>query len=427
MKRRLFVVLCIMILTVAVAMPAMAGSVALSVNGDPVKSAVMSLDNGVAMISVEDYARLAGVDVKYPGPDKLVLGEDGKNLTMTIGQTTALLGDKNVTLPRNPVKSGDTVMIPLRFVAGAFGYDVQWDDKQWQVSLTRTETRDGMTPEELLAKSTQACQKFNTYAMEGTMEFDMNLASGGPDKENMPMKLTSQIYSQYQNEPFGVYMKQTIKPGNNELMPGDMVMETYMTPEKMYMKLPQQEWMVQDMPFPAEFWKQQQDIQSDPIKAVAQMKEFGLLVNFGNDTTVNGQDYYVINATMDMEKLMQGYQKIMNQVVQSLPAEEKETGSAEEMQAFMQKMLEKMVLDCYYTTYINKETLISDLVKFNINMELAMELPAGAKTAGENENPAMQNINMSMKSRGEFLIKDCGMPFTAPDVSKAKASAETGK
>jgi len=427
-KNKLLVILGMLVFSVLIAaVPAMAGNVTLNVNDDSVKSAGLFLDNGVTMISVEEYARIAGADVKYPEPDKLVIGEDGKTLTMTIGQSTALLGDKNVTLPRCPVKSGDKTMIPLRFVAGSFGYDVQWDGKQWQVSLTRKETRDSMTPGDLLAKSAQTCQEFNTYAMEGTMDFDMNLSPSPDGPIKMPMKLISKMYSQYQNDPFSVYMKTNLNPENKELMPESMVIETYMTQDKMYMKLAQQEWVAQDMPFSPEFWKQQQDIQSDPIKAVAQMKEFGILLNFGNDETVNGHDYYVINATMDKDKFIQGYQKIMNQIMPNLPAEEKEAGSAQEMQASMKKMLEQMVMDCYYTTYINKETLVSDIVKFNLKMNITMDIPETDNSGKVNNEQAMQKMNMAINSQGEFYIKDCGKPFAAPDVSKATAAPDFSK
>jgi hypothetical protein len=427
MKNKFLVTLCTLVLSVLVlAIPASANNVALKVNDDPVKSAELFVDSGVAMISVEDFARIAGADVNYSEPDKLVIGEDGKTLSLTVGKSTALLEDKNVTLPCAPVKTGGVVMIPLRFVAVAFGYDVQWDGKQWLVSLTRKEIRDNMTPEDLLVKSSQACQEFNTYAMEGSIDYDMNFSQAGADEEKMPAKFSSQIYSQYQNKPFAVYMKQTINIDNKELMPGDTVIETYMTPEKMYMKLPQQEWTVQAMPFPAEFWKQQQDIQSDPIKAVAQMKEFGMLFNFANDENINGNDYYVINATMDMEKFMQGYQKIVSQIVQNLPAEGQEVGSVQEMQDLMQKMLENMVIDSYYTTYINKDTLVSDIVKFNMKINIIMDLPGVEESGGEQEKSSLHNINISINTLGDFYIKDCGKPFAAPDISKAKAAIEPG-
>ena len=57
---------------------------------------------------------------------------------------------------------------------------------------------------------------------------------------------------------------QYCRSGDRRKIP-EMVMETFMNQEKMYMKLPEQEdWLVQDLPFSPEFWKQQQDIQSDP-------------------------------------------------------------------------------------------------------------------------------------------------------------------
>ncbi len=418
MKGKLYFVLCVVILAMLLsALPAAAAGLSLSVNGAPAKTVKLELKSGVAMIPVDDYARLAGADIKYPGAEKLTIEEDGKCLEMAIGQTVAQLGGETLTAPRAPEKSGDHVMIPLRFVAGIFGYDVSWDGQQWIISLTRRETKDNMSPEELLAKSAKVCQEFNTYTMEGDMNIKMEAYADGKKNEEMPGGFTSSIYGQYQNDPFAVYAKQTIKAEAPDFPQGDTVVETYMTTENMYIKMPGQEWNELDMPFSPEFWKQQQDIQSDPIKVVAQMKEFGIIVNFGNNEKINNQEYYVVNATMDTEKFKQGYQKIMAQVVQNVPGETKGEVSEQEMQEFMQNLFNKMKFDCYYTSYINKDTLICDIAKFDMKMDYEFEFPGLEADKGDSAKPAARNIKMTVISRGDFNIKDCGKPFAAPDVS----------
>ncbi|GBF34297.1 antigen 332 [Desulfocucumis palustris] len=419
MKGKLYLALCVSILAMLLAaLPAAADGPGLSVNSDPVKMVKLELKNDIVMIAADDYARIAGADIKYPAEDKLTIEEDGKSLEMTIGQTAAQLAGQTLTAPGAPEKSGDRVLIPLRFVAGIFGYDVGWDDRQQLVSLARKEVRDGMSPEELLAKSTKACQEFNTYTMEGDLDIQMEAYADGKKNEEMPGGFTSSLYGQYQNDPFAVYMKQTIKPESPDFPLGETVVETYMTQENMYIKMPGQEWSKMDMPFSPEFFKQQQDIQSDPLKAVAQMKEFGITLNFGNNEKIDNQEYYVVNAAMDMDKFKESYRKIMEQVIQNVPGETESQDPGQEMQNFMQSMFEKMKFDCYYTSYINKNTLVCDIVKFDMKMNFDLDLPGQEAAEGDSAKPA-QKVEMVVTSRGDFNIRDCGEPFSAPDISGA--------
>jgi hypothetical protein len=272
----------------------------------------------------------------------------------------------------------------------------------------------------LLAKSTEASKAYNTYAMEGLFKIDMDVRADGEAVGEAPQNMTSKLTGQIQNEPFSVYMKQTIDsnivdPETGEKIP-EMVMETFMNQEKMYMKLPEQEdWLVQDLPFSPEFWKQQQDIQSDPLKAAELMKEMGIFLNYGNDVTVNDTDYYVVNATLDMDKFKEGYQQILQQVMQGM-SQDPASESPEDMQKQLMEVFENALIDYSYSVLINKETLISDIIYFDAQLQLTMEIP-------RDEEPDVsepQEFKMNMKMKGDFTITDLGGPFKAPVVSNAK-------
>ncbi|MFZ5643436.1 MAG: DUF6612 family protein [Bacillota bacterium] len=408
MKKSLFIILALMLLCTAASVPAMAEDVKVNVNSDSLNSTGMYITDGVTMAGLDDYIRFAGADYKWATPDTVVINEDGKELSLTIGQLTAILDGKEVKLPKAAVKNSGRVMIPLRFVSDAFGYNVAWNGSQYLVSLSRKETKDGMTPEELLAKAGQESQKVNTYTMSGSMDIDIDL-SAGEEGKMPPQKVKTDLTGQFQNNPLKVHMKQTIKP--EEKIPGmdNMAIETYMTENKMYMKMPGQEWTVMDMPFPADFIKQQQDIQSNPLKAVEQMKEMGMLCNYGNDITIDGQDYYVVNATLDMQKFREGIQKIAGEAMKSLPAGAS-GGDQAQAQKLMEEMFKNMEIDYFCTSYINKKTLISDLIKMDMKLKFDMSITADQKT---------EKISMSQNAKGEFRITDLGKPFAAPDVSKA--------
>ncbi|MDD4238567.1 MAG: copper amine oxidase N-terminal domain-containing protein [Desulfotomaculaceae bacterium] len=410
MRKSLFFVVMLALMTVVLVSPAFAaGEVQLQVNGDMVPSPILYLDNDVTMISADTYARLSGADFSEAGND-FTITENGNILSLTNGKNEAMLGDQAVELPRAPLKTDDVVYVPLRAVSSAFGFEVGWDTEKWLVSLVRDETRDGMTPFDLLAKSTAASQAYNTYSMDGTYDMDMEMMVDGKLVEDAPQNLATTLTGQIQNDPIQLYMIQKVNANEAGQIP-EMVIEMYMDGEKMFMKMPDQDWLAMDLPFSPEFWKEQQDIQSDPLKAISQMKEMGILVNYGNDTTVNGQDYYVVNASLDIDKFMENFQEMFQSAMQATSSGEAQENPAD-MQQQMQKIMENAQLDYFYKILINKETLISDIIKFNAKMDLTMENPEPDTT--QSGEQAAQEMSMKFDINGEFTIGGLGEPFKAP-------------
>lgn len=413
MKKNLVIVLTLIMILTLSAVPAMAEEVTINVNSDRLKSADNYITDGVTMIGLNDYLHFAGADVAWNG-DSFTITEDGKSLSMTVNQLTARLNGSEVQAPMAPARVAGGVVIPLRFVAGSFGYSVGWDGGQSLVTLSRKETKDGMSPEELLAKSSAECRKINTYTMQGAIDMNIKIDGGAEEMPGGTQKIKSDFYGQIQNDPLKAYIKQTLQPEAG--IPGlsGTTVETYMDDSKIYMKLPGQEkWTVMDMPFPADFIKQQQDIQSNPLKAVEQMKEIGMLCNFGNDVSRDGQEYYVVNAKLDMEKFMEGYQKIIGDVTKSLPAD---LNKGQDIQGVMQELLKNMKMDYYCTTYINKKTLLSDLVSFDMKLKFTID---PSKLGINDEKAESKAFSLQEDLAGEFKITDTGKPFVAPDVSAA--------
>ena len=152
-----------------------------------------------------------------------------------------------------------------------------------------------------------------------------------------------------------------------------------------------------------------------PLKAAELMKEMGIFLNYGNDVTVNDTDYYVVNATLDMDKFKEGYQQILQQVMQGM-SQDPASESPEDMQKQLMEVFENALIDYSYSVLINKETLISDIIYFDAQLQLTMEIP-------RDEEPDVsepQEFKMNMKMKGDFTITDLGGPFKAPVVSNAK-------
>lgn len=410
-KRIFLMVILALLVSVLVASPAVAYErFNLSVNGEAAGMFEVYGEKGVSMMPVNVFARIAGADVNTASGNDFSIEENGKVLAMTIGKREALLDGEAVTLPVAPVSIEGNVFVPLRFVCSSFGFKVEWDEQQGLISLNREETRDGFKPIDLLVKSTVAIQEVNTCSMEGKAGLNMEVFADGKRMSETPLYMDVQISGQMQNDPMEIYMKQAIVPAGPAEIPATTV-ETYMTREKMYMKFSEQGWTVQDMPFPPEFLEQQQN----PIMAARQMEEMGMFLNFGNDKTIDGADYYVVNATIDMNQLRQSLPDLMQQALQGLQPLD---GN---MQQNLQKILDNMKMDYYYTVYINKETMISDYIYFKAAIEMDMSNLGGmVESEGGEDGKLPGSLVIKMDMDGQFKIFDAGKPFSAPDVSDAQ-------
>jgi len=407
----------LLLVLLAVAAPASLAQepLLLKVNGDQVHDPQLVLTEGISFIPVETFARFSGAGLEWHSPEEFSLSRAGTSLRLTVGKNIAEVGSATVALPRPPFRTGETVFVPLRLVATMQGYDVNWEAASQTALLTRTETRDGMSPSELLVKSNQRIQAVNTYAMDGLMDMQMRMAADGQSLPEGPMNMKIALSGTVQYQPMQVHLLETISAAGIPTGPDAMQIELYMTEEKMYMKVPGQGWVVQPVPFPAEFWKQQQDIQSDPLKAMKQLEEMGILLNFGDDTQLNDQQYYVVNASLDKEKFQKVFADMFSQFTPGLSG----AGTVPDFSSIIQKLFEKAQMDYYYTVYINQSTLLSDQINFRLDLGLDIN-PADFEMNGSSQPDVPKNIGLDLKLNGKFAIKDIGRPFVAPDVSTAQ-------
>lgn len=415
MKKSMFLVVLAALLLALTTAPAFAAAQAhLLVNGDRVPAPVFVIEDGVTMVAAETYTGLAGADFSEAG-DTYTITENDATLSLTNGKYEAMLDGQAVALPRAPYRANGTVYIPLRAVASAFGFEVDWNAETLAVILNRNETRDGMNPSDLLVKATAASQAYNTYSMSGGFDLLMKLMADDKIVES-PVQMSMTLEGQIQENPMKLYVVETVLANEAAQVP-EMTIEMYMDEEKMYMKMPGQEWTALEQPFSAEFLQEQMSIQSDPLKAVEQMKEMGIILNFGNDRVVDGKNYYVVNACLDLEKFMGNFHGMIQQVMQPVPVDPAADATAEEVQEELQKLLANSKMDYSYTVFIDKETLISDVVEMDIMMELAMENPEVVED--ETGEPGPQTINMLFDMKGKFNISGLGEPFVEPEINAA--------
>lgn len=418
MQRKIFqTLLLICMILLLGAQPATASEVKIMLNGQPATFVNSYLERGITMISLNSFAKLSGAQIESLTANTLNISKNNINLALSLNETEAQLNGNTILLPTVPVKTAEEIFVPLRTLCNIFGYELKWDGATETIELTINETKDGMTPQELLVKTNQASQEIDTFSLDGSFTIDMEVTSGN-EKQVTMSGLKTTMLGQIQNQPLQVHLIQTMElptlPGQES---SQMITETYMTEEKIYFKVPGQAWAVQDMPISPELWQQQRNIQSSLLDALNQGNALGGILSFSDDVIVNDKEYYVLNSAMNMDNFREAYEQIWQLVMGSMTSP---SGDPEEFQQIVEQIMEGAKIDYYATTFINKQTFLCDLTKFDINLDLLIDLSQMANNEpAEVGTEIPETIQMKMKMKGEFEIKDVGEPFVAPDVKDA--------
>jgi hypothetical protein len=420
MKKKTLVFFTSMLLIVALAFPAAASNVQLQVNGEKFATDIY-VDSQFSMIALNDFVYLTGADVEWITEDEFAIKGNNQKVLMSVGIGEASLGDSALALPVVPVKTDKGTYVPLRATGNALGFAVDWDNAQRMVVLARDEVRDGITAVEMLAKSTAAQNEVNTYTLDGVADIAISVAdaSGEPIDAGIPTDfvMSMKISGQLQNAPFQAYLKTKV---DTDLVEVSLDSDTFITGDRIYTNTVETGWFYMETPMMQDLWRQQLALADDPIKLTGYLQDTHRLLVYGNDRSVGGKDYFVVNAIMDGEAVLEQSQDLLSQFVDvgMFPS-----GSDEEMAEAVElaeAMFKNMQLECKYTMLINKETYVSDFMEIDMTMELPINTAEFAPELGDEA----ETVIISMKMTGAFGIYGLNVPFKAPDVSGALSMAE---
>lgn len=404
----------VLILVLALGIPAFAGpAMMLDVNGEGMAGAELIVKHGTTLVSTDTLGQLTEVDVQME-------------------EQSVVVGEQKVSLSAEPVRDGQKTYVPLRFVAEKLGFQVNW--VPGQVSLIKEQLKADMTAMDVLVKSNEKTAEINTYAMSGSLIQNMAALLDG-EMEDFVLNVKSDISALIQSEPMQIYMTQkTSIPMEGTEMEEEIEMETYLDEEFMYMKMPgRDEWLKQPHFLPMEVLKEQQELNTDPLRAVEQMLEMGMAPIFDEDMTIDGKDYYVVKTAIDMSKVMESQEELLQQimgsvggVMDSIPPEEMETFSSL-FNIMMAEVLENGDFDYNYTMYIAQETLLPELLEYEMILKMDLDVFSLVKTISEamgEEIPAglltelPANVKLDIAQKAEFKMFDFGKEFVKPDLSK---------
>lgn len=99
------------------------------------------IENDRTLVPIRFISETLGYSVKWNNDSREVLIEDNTtNIKLKIGEKNATVNSKNVVLDVAPVIKQDRTFVPLRFVAENLSADVDWDNKNFKVIITKNKS-----------------------------------------------------------------------------------------------------------------------------------------------------------------------------------------------------------------------------------------------------------------------------------------------
>mgnify|MGYP002408339943 FL=1 len=407
--RKGLIVLSAFCLLFLMATPALA-DVNLNINGNSYQPRIQPrVEEGTTMVPVYVVGRILGVEIPADGQE-LIIEKNGQKLTLTLDNKEAGLNGKTIALPVAPSRENGEVMVPLRAVLDVFGAKIDWQEQSSTVLVDYQEQRQGMSVEEMMAKSSEALADYNTYKTKADMTQQMEVTNpeeaNKTEKVDMKMNLDMAV----QNDPVLVYGKTTVNMAvygedGNSLEPVNT--EILLNEEGMYVTMPEQGWVKMTIPGMDIKALMEQAGGQDPMASLKMLQDAGALMSFGNDQQKNGESYWIINVTMGPDSVSRLIQDVLKKV--PLPQTE-----VPELDQVIAQVFKNMNADMVYSVWINQKNFLTDYMQMDSDISLNMQVPADPEQPDN-----LLNMDMKMKQSAFYEIYDLGVPFTVPDVSQA--------
>ena len=138
------------------------GEPMMTVNGqtqeiDPGIGTVPVVVDDRTLLPVRAVVEAIGGEVSWDTDTRTVSLSYGENtIVLTIDSTTAYLNGEERTLDTTPVIINDRTMLPIRFIAEGFGFDVEWEQSTQTVTISGLLTANAAEPTATPAASATA-------------------------------------------------------------------------------------------------------------------------------------------------------------------------------------------------------------------------------------------------------------------------------
>lgn len=232
-------------------------------------------------------------------------------------------------------------------------------------------TREGLNASEMLEKSAEKMDGFDTYKYNGTMNMETKVSGtieGQAEEENIKMVVDSEGVFE---KPQKIYGKSQTTIISQTDEPQKQVSEVLMNNGMMYLKAGDAEkWIKMDMnPLMQEIQKftGNSDMMNMGLSK-EQMELIGIYASYGKDATINDKEHYVIDVYVDEDSFKKMYKGIIDKTMEmmmdqaetannNLQQEDALTQPSPKAIAMMiENMLNNMNVRVSYKFYIDKES-----------------------------------------------------------------------
>ena len=118
-----------------------------------------------------------------------VLAKDNTVILLTIGSNIAYLNEEKQTLDIQPIILNDRTMLPVRFIAESFGYDVEWNGVAQIITITKANAAQNDT---VTDKATDTSKEENMN--KSIVVYFSRTGTTKPFAENIAKITNSDIY-----------------------------------------------------------------------------------------------------------------------------------------------------------------------------------------------------------------------------------------
>lgn len=118
------------------------GNPVMTVNGtemeiDPGRGTVPVVQNDRTLVPIRAVIESMGGSVAWDEETQTVFLEyNGDIITLAVGNTTAFFNETANTLDVAPAQIGDRTMLPIRFIAESYQFDVAWDEENSVITIS---------------------------------------------------------------------------------------------------------------------------------------------------------------------------------------------------------------------------------------------------------------------------------------------------
>ncbi|MDP4094455.1 MAG: N-acetylmuramoyl-L-alanine amidase [Bacillota bacterium] len=135
------------------------------------------------------------------GKDRVSFTSSNTTVTMITGSSTAQVNGSAKDMGVSPVLIGDTVMVPLRFAAEAFGYGILWDEDSRTVLID--------TDRSYLQTSRGSESAFRVVIDPGHGGSETGAQAGGIQEKDLNLDVSLRLYKMLKDIGMDVYITRT--------------------------------------------------------------------------------------------------------------------------------------------------------------------------------------------------------------------------